>query len=163
MTYDLFAALYRLGSLLDGIDYFDVPSAAAQISGDCFLDLIARGMNILVQQGASGYQHSRSAYPTLGAAAFEECALKRIEPTVTSKPFDSKNGRAVHLAHRNETRVNHFSVDYHRAGSALAFATAFFCSRETQVLAQHIEQPLHGRRIDSTRHTVNMNLYLHKA
>src|ERR1044071_1323837 len=98
-------------------------------------------MSILIQQGTGGDQHPRRANAALRAPAFEKCLLKRIEAPIASESFYGENRRAIHLAHRNKARVDHFAVDNHRASSTLAFAAAFFGSGQAKVFTQRVEQP----------------------
>jgi hypothetical protein len=124
--------------LLYGVNDFDVPGAAAEIARDCFFDHVARRLRIHIEQSAGGYQHPRSADAALRAAAFEKRLLQRLKLAVTRKTFDSDYSRLRYLTNRNETGVDDLSVNYHRAGSALAFAAPFFRARQPQIFAKHI-------------------------
>ena len=66
--------------------------------------------------------------------------------------------RALGLQQRDEAAVDEAAVEQHGAGAALAFAAALFGAGETQIVAQHVEQPRHRmparrvRPLPLTRH-----------
>src|SRR6266540_903999 len=85
-------------------------------------------------------QHPRRANPALRGALLDERLLKRRQPSAISQSLDCGDLAAFNLAHRHQATIDHFAVDQHGAGPALALATAFFRTRRAQLLAQDVEQ-----------------------
>ena len=90
-----------------------------------------------------GVQMPHCAPPLL-----EKRLLQRMQLAVQREAFDCLNVRALGLQHRNEATVHELAIHAHGAGAALAFAASLLGPGQMQIFAQHIEQALHGRRID---------------
>src|SRR5580693_8625861 len=93
-----------------------------------------------------GEDHSWCADAALGAAAVQKALLQCLQVAVRSKTFDRDDFRTLRLKNGNEAAIHQHSVYQHRAGAALALATAFFRSRQSKFVTQHVEQALH--RVD---------------
>src|SRR4030042_6387551 len=75
------------------LNNFFISGAAAQIAGEILLDLFLCWFWILVKQGLSSHNHSRSTIPALNRKMFNKRLLKRMQFTflVTADPL---NGQA---------------------------------------------------------------------
>src|SRR4051812_13745625 len=92
--------------------------------------------------------HPGRADAALGAAAIEEALLHRRELAALRDAFDGEHRGAIDLAHGDEAGVDELAIDEDRARAALAFAAALFRAGEAEVFAEHVEQPLQGRRVE---------------
>src|SRR5581483_4561014 len=98
---------------------------------------------------------------TLRSAALKKSLLQRVKLPAARESFDRGDVRPPRLAHRHEAGVDHFAVNDHRTRAALAFAAAFLRPGQPQILAQHVEQPLQGRRVNFAGGAVDMKSDLH--
>jgi hypothetical protein len=71
----------------DGFEDLEIASAAAEIAGESFADLIARGMRVFVEQSFRGDENPRCAVATLGGAEIGKSFLQRMERTVRAEAF----------------------------------------------------------------------------
>src|SRR5688500_8583550 len=67
------------GGFLDGFEDLLVAGAAAQVSGDRFLDSFPGGLRLLLQQGLRRHQDPRGAVAALRGAEVGERGLQRME------------------------------------------------------------------------------------
>ena len=95
-----------------------------------------------------GEDHAGSADAALGSAFFEETLLDGMESFVDGEAFDGGDVGAFGLKDGDKARVDEVSVYQDGAGSALAFAAAFFGSGEMKVFAEDVEETLHRRGFD---------------
>ena len=65
--------------LLDGVEDAHVAGAAAEVSGEAFLDLGEGWVGVFVEEMVGGQDHARGADAALGSAAFEEALLDRVK------------------------------------------------------------------------------------
>ncbi len=134
------------------------PASAARISASVGFAFDARS-------AAVSHQHSGGADAALRAAALPERLLDGVEPCGLCVPirqsFDGTDLRARRLAGRDQAGVDERAVDEHGAGAALAFAAAFLGAGEGEVLAQHVEQPLHRRYVGRPLPAVHLEAQPH--
>ena len=107
-------------------------------------------MRVLLEQVVGGEDHAGGADPALGSAVLEEALLDRVQRSggFGGETFNGGDRRAVSLQDRHQAGVDELAIHQHGAGAALAFAAPFLGSGEAEVFAQHVEQALHGRRVD---------------
>ena len=67
---------------------------------------------------------------------------------VDGEAFDGGDVGAFGLEDGDEAGVDEVSVDEDGAGSAFAFAAAFFGAGEVEVFAEDVEEALHRRGVD---------------
>ena len=72
--------------------------------------------------------------------------------------FDGADAGAIGLQRGNQAGVHQLAVHKNCAGTALAFAAAFFRAGQMQVLAEYVEQPLHRWNIEALRLAVDGEL-----
>jgi hypothetical protein len=134
--------------LLDGFEDAHVAGAATEVSGESFFDLLHGGVRVLGEEMVGGEDHAGSADAALGSALFEETLLDWVESFFVSDAFDGGDLGAFGLEDWDEAGVDEFAVHQDGAGAALAFAAAFFRAGEVEVLAEDVEQALHGRSVE---------------
>jgi len=134
------------GGLLDGFEDTHVAGAAAEVSGEAFL--ISGEWGAGVWPGDDAWQGScrgcrcrtaRHRAPGSTAGWVEFVAVGGGEA------FDGGDLGAFRLQDGDEAGVDELSVHDDGTGAALAFATALLCAGEAKVLAEDVEQALHGR------------------
>src|SRR5262249_55147407 len=142
------------------LENLHVPGAATEIPGQTVADFGLTGMRILLEQIDGGHDHARCADAALGATAFYEGLLHRMQLIWRDRDsLDGGNRRAGDLGNRDQTTVHNLPVYHHTAGAALTFAATLLGAGEVQLFAQHVKQPLHwiGGRLP--RLAVNLNHY----
>ena len=77
-----------LGGLLDGFEDAHVAGAAAEVSGEAFLDLREGWVRVLCEEVVGREDHAGGADAALGSAFFEEALLDRVEFFVDGHAFD---------------------------------------------------------------------------
>ncbi len=95
-----------------------------------------------------GEDHAGSADAALGSAFFEEALLDWMKFFVDGEAFDGGDLGAFGLQDWDEAGVDEIAVHQDCAGSAFAFAAAFFGSGEVQIFAEDVEEALHRRSFD---------------
>src|SRR5512142_1438148 len=70
------------------------------------------------------------------------------ERMIATQPFDGQHVGALDLRERHEAGADRLAVHEHGARATLAFAASFFRSRELALLADHVQEPRHGMRVD---------------
>jgi hypothetical protein len=130
---------------LDGFEDAHIAGAAAEVSGEAFLDLGKGGVGVFVEEVVGGEDHARGADAALGAASFEEALLNWVEVAFGGDSLDGAERCAVGLQGGDEAGVDEVSVEEDGAGSAFAFSAAFFGAGEAEVFAEDVEETLHRR------------------
>ena len=111
----------------DGVDDAAVAAAAAQISGEPFLDLVfARVRDWSTADIVAATIMPGMQKPHCTAPRVDERLLHRIELSVSAEPFDRHDVLAVAFHREHQTRVDRAAVQQHRARAAFAFGAAFF-------------------------------------
>ena len=123
------------------------PVQRQRLPASAFANLRLAGMRAVREKLRRGHQHARRADAALRAAVMQKRLLQRMKLSFERQSFHSLNLGALGLQHGHKATVHQFAVHAHRAGAALAFAAAFLGPGQMQVLAQHVEQPLHGRNV----------------
>src|SRR6266478_6983736 len=145
---------------LDGFENLKIPGTAAQVAGDCFADLIPRGVRILIQQSFRSDQNGRCAIAALRRSEVGESILQRVKISVSAEAFDSQYLLSAALEREHEAGKNWFAVEQNSAGAAFSKLTAVFCSGVTEILAQHLQQRLVGRECNIGFFAVQCKSYL---
>src|SRR5512142_1738196 len=76
------------------------------------------------------------------------------ERMIATQPFDGQHVGALDLRERHEAGADRLAVHEHGARATLAFAASFFRSRELALLADYVQEPRHGMRVDVGDNTV---------
>jgi len=71
----------------DGFEDLKIAGAAAEITGKGFADLVARGMEIFVEQSFRGDEDGGSAIAALGGAEIGEGFLQGMQRAVRAEAF----------------------------------------------------------------------------
>src|ERR1700746_1670906 len=90
-----FAKLFRCE--LHRFDNVLIAGAAAQIAGDTPADLLVSRISVLLQQGISREQHSRSAEAALQSVLLLESLLQRMELAILHETFHREQLAAICL------------------------------------------------------------------
>jgi hypothetical protein len=131
---------------LDGGDDAGIAGAAAEVAGETFADLVYRRVRRPVEEVLGGEDHAGGADAALRPAFFEEALLDGSEAAVgICEAFDGEDVGSVGLQGGNQAGVDELAVKEDGAGAALAFAAAFLDAGEAEILAEEIEEALHGR------------------
>jgi hypothetical protein len=124
----------------DSFENLKIAGATAQVSGDCFADLIPRGAGIVIQQSLRSHQNGRCAIAALRCAEVSEGILQRVKDSVFAEALDSQYLLSAALKREQETRKHWLTIQKNGAGATLSKLTAVFCARMTEILAQYLQQ-----------------------
>src|SRR6266851_1497073 len=136
-----FASHPRRGQLDRFID-LDIAGAAAEVTGERVLDLVARRLRIGFEERFGGEEESGRAVPALRGAQVGERLLQRMELATLRHSFDRAHGVTGAREAQHQARQHRCSIQQHRAGAALAQLAAVLRAGESQILAQDFEQRL---------------------
>ena len=103
----------------------------------------SRRMRVAAQHVVAGHELARDAEAALHRAVLEERRLERRHLAAAScsgQPFDGHDRAAVRLDRENQARVDDALVEPHRARAALADGAALLGARQSEVVAQRLEQ-----------------------
>src|SRR6266568_4525918 len=128
----------------DGFENLKIPGAAAQVAGDCFPDLVPRGVRILVQQSLRSYQNGWCAIAALRCTKIGESILQRVKISVFAEALDSQDLFSATLEREHQARKNGFAIQKDGASATFSELTAVFCARVTEILAQYLQQSFVG-------------------
>src|SRR3972149_9767358 len=84
-----------------GVDDAQVARAAAEVPGERFLDLLAAGVWLLVEERFRGQEHARGAVAALGCAELDEGGLEGVQ-LGAGETFDRHQLAALHLDGKGE-------------------------------------------------------------
>ena len=129
---------------MDGVEDTHVAGAAAEVSGQAFLDLFEGWVWVLREEMVSGEDHAGSADAALGSASLEEASLDGVEFFFVGYAFYGGDFGAPRLEDGDQAGVDQLTVHEDGAGAAFAFAAAFFGAGEVEVLAEDVEEELSG-------------------
>ena len=106
----------------------------------------AEGCDVTTIEGLSGdHPLQRAMMREVGA----QCGICTPGVILAARqPLDRGHAAGIALADRDQARVDGLAVEHDGARAALALAAALLGAGQPQVLAQHVEQALHGRRAD---------------
>ena len=117
--------------MLDGVEDAHVAGAAAEVSGEAFLDLSERRLRVLREEMVGGEDHAGRADAALGSAFRQEAPLDGVEVLLVRQGFDGGDLGAFALEDGDEAGVDEFDLSVslgHEdgAGATFAFAAPFF-------------------------------------
>src|SRR5713101_501103 len=144
----------------DGFEYLKIARAPAQVSGDCFADLIASRVRILIQQSLRGHQNCRRAIAALRRSEIGESILQWMKVTVFSEAFDCQNVLSTALECQHKTGKHRLAVEKNGASAAFSEFTAVLRAGVTEILAQDLQQSLIGREGNIGQFAVQRESYL---
>src|SRR5258708_5681522 len=128
----------------DSFENLKISGTAAQVAGDCFADLIPRGVRILVQQSLRCYQNGWRAIATLRRPEIGESILQRVKISVFAEALDSQDLFSATLEREHQTRKHRLAIQKDGASAAFSELTAVFCACVTEILAQYLQQSFVG-------------------
>jgi hypothetical protein len=126
-------------SSFNRIDDLLIARTSAKIPGYGTHNFFSVGRRIPFEQGFGRHDRTRRAEPTLNRAVVKKCLLEWMEFRILSQTLYRNNLTAVQLRSEQQTSVDSLAVHNHRARSALAYAAAFFHTREPNLIAQHVK------------------------
>src|SRR2546426_2054564 len=94
----------------DGFENLKIAGATAEISGDCFADLIAGGVRILIKQSFRRHQNCRGAIATLCCSKIGKGILQGMKVSVFPQAFDRQNLLSTAFECENEARKDGLTV-----------------------------------------------------
>ncbi len=160
----LFQPLWQGGALnrTGGADDRGVARAAAEVPRK---DGVVIGAALGMARDHRG-DKPRGAEPALATVLINQSLLNSVEP-VFANAFDRADSFAVQLGQEQDAGIQrtHRGAILHddRAGTTIAFVTAFFGSCETAIFAQPIKQgPCRGLR-DKDCLSIEKKRYLHRV
>jgi hypothetical protein len=125
--------------------------AAAQIAGECFLDIGFARLAVGGEEGRRLHDHAVDAVAALHRLLLDECPLQRVQVFLRAQPFERHN--LVVVAERGQWRhtgAHRPAVHMDRAGAALRQTAAEARPVQSEIVAQHIKQR-HVRVVDAGR------------
>ena len=136
------AAVLHVARQLDGIENLLIARAAADIAAKALLDFLAVGERIGAQCGCGRHHHAGNAVAALACPGLVKGLLQNAQFARLRKGFHGFDGCALRLGKRHQARLHQDAIHEHRAGAAFAGPAAFLVTREVQVVANEVEQPL---------------------
>src|SRR6266516_3282895 len=132
----------RAGGQPDGVEDLRVAGAAAEVAGQCLADLVVARARIARQQIRGRDDQARSAEAALDRAGLGEGLLDGVQPAVLAQTFDGHQLVPVRLGGKDEACADELAVQQHGARSALALLARVLRARQTEPLAENVEQTL---------------------
>ena len=135
---------------MDGPSNARVGTAAADVAGHRFIDVLVGRLGILVQQDGGAHDLSGLAVAALRDVDFDPGALHGMG-IVARKAFDGGDVLAGNAGERRYARADRDAVKMDGAGSAKRHAAAEFCAGEAEGIANHPQKwrgwiVVHGNR-----------------
>ena len=140
-----------------GSDDLAIAGAAAEHAAQGILGLRLAGLRHPLDQRGCRQQHARRADAALGSAVVLERLLQSAQRAV-GQTLDGGDRPAGGLTDRGQAGAHRDAVDQDGAGTAVAGIAADLGAGEPQVLAQHLRQSPHRRRLDRHRPTIQGHL-----
>jgi hypothetical protein len=111
----------------DRLNDFGISGAAAQIAAEILLDLLLCRPWVLVKQGLSSHNHSRSTIPALHRKMLNERLLKRMQFTflIIADPLNGHDLPASRFHCGKKAALHRFAVNEHGARTAIPGFTAY--------------------------------------
>src|SRR5260370_4027823 len=94
----------------DCIKNMKIARAAAKISGDCFTNLIAGGMRIVIQQSFGSHQNCRRAIAALSSSQIGKSILQGMKVSVFGHALDRQNLLSATFERKHETGKHGLAV-----------------------------------------------------
>src|SRR5262249_24114154 len=88
----------------------------------------------------------------------EKGLLQRMQFAILLEAFDRRDLLSGTFGQRGNARTRSLTIDKHRAGPALPFATAVFAAREGQVIPEDAKQAALGISRDFARRAIDEKL-----
>jgi hypothetical protein len=138
------ADMHCSGGLLNCGNDSGMSAAATDISLQGLYDFWFAGIGIFLQKRDAADDHSGSAIGALECALIEESLLYGMKLTVLFEALNGDDGFSRGVSDKELAGAPRRAIQQHRAGPALAFAAAVFCSSEAKFFAQSKEQSCVG-------------------
>ena len=116
-----------------------IRSATANVARHRLVNIFIGRLRLIAQQHRRAHQLSRLAIAALRNILFQPRALQWIAQ-VRRQPLDRRHEFPICPRNCRNTRAHRFSIDMHRACSALRHAAPIFCSGEPELFANHPQQ-----------------------
>src|SRR5712691_5587817 len=117
-------APHLFGRVFDGLNDIDVAGAAAQIAFQRELDLVVRGIRVLLQQVHGLHDHAGRAEAALQAVLLPETLLHRVQLARRCQTLDRQDVGALGLHREHGARFHGLAVQVDGAGAALGGVAA---------------------------------------
>src|SRR6266849_4764199 len=137
-----------------------IARAPAQVSGDCFTNLIASRVRILIQQSLRRHQNCRRAVATLRRSEIGESILQWMKVSIFSEALDCQNLLSTAFERQHETGKHGLAVQQNGASPAFSQFTAVLRAGVTEILAQDLQQCFVGCEGDIGVFAVQRESYL---
>jgi len=136
----LFVCLHHLGAALHRLDDIDVARTAAEITVEPVIDLVVRGIGIVLEHRTDCHDHARRAKPALQRMAISESLLHRMQLAILAHTLNGNYIGAVSLHSEQGAGLDRPAIEMHGAASALARVAADMRSGQTELISQEIRQ-----------------------
>ena len=137
-----------------------VASRTTMVVGGILQRCAARMLDLLDRrirgQRHDRHDHARRADAALRTALLGERVLQRM---LRAEPLDGRDVGAFRMRDRNNARAHRLSIDQHRACAAFPFTASFLRSRQPNILAQHVQQPLERMHVDIDALAINRQMH----
>src|SRR6476659_4318549 len=125
---------------LDGLDHLAVTGAATEIAGQSVADFRHRRIRALVEQPFGRHDYAGTAEAALQRTLILERLLNRMETIGRRQPLDRQHVAAVRLSSEHQARIDEFAVHDDRAGATIADVAPKLGARQSETLAQQLEE-----------------------
>src|SRR5467141_1447183 len=102
----------------DGLENLKIARAPAQVSRDCFADLIAAGVRVLVQQSLRGDQNCRRAIAALRRSEIGKRILQGMKLPIFSKALHGQYLLSATFERQREVGKHGLTIQLHSASAA---------------------------------------------
>src|ERR1051325_334741 len=131
----ILCTLHPLGGELDRFVNLEVAGAAAEVSGQGFLDVVSARLRIGCEERLGGGQKCRRTVAALRGAEIGERLLERMELAALRHAFDGPHASAVAGESQHEAREHGRFIEQHGAGPAFAEFAAVLRAGQAEILA----------------------------
>ena len=126
-----------------------------------FADLIGARVGVAVEQRLSGHHHRRGAEPALQSVHVHEPLLDRSKNAALLEVFHRADRPAVGHRRQHRARFHRLAVHPHDANSTVAGVAAPVAARQSEVVAQEVDQEQARFHIACDLFTVDVERHLH--
>src|SRR6185312_12651865 len=123
-----------------GLAHAGVGAATAEVAGQSVVDVLERGVGIVIEERARGHDEARSAEAALLGVVLYEGGLDRAERAGPAEALDRLNGCVLSGDRQDAAGVDGVAVEQNRAGAAGAAIADALGARQLELVAQGVEQ-----------------------
>jgi hypothetical protein len=125
---------------VDGFYNLGIAAAATKVPCKRRTDLGFTRFRCLFQQSFGRHEHPRSTVTALQGAILYKSFLKRMQAVALHEAFHSVNMSPLQADDQDQTGVHRFTIQKHRASSAIADIATPFCTCKIHALSQKIQE-----------------------